>query len=166
MVIPLTDSTTYKLFNLQINGQICLTNHIENWLKLARICIPVMTRKPQMMSVVGKSTCSGFKTVLYISHHGRNAVRDIKQRGYFMEDGRISGYFDTKCMAILWIEQILHNFEDQKFATFFNLEQVNFRMTLVKCWRQSYCILAKIIQCLTLLLTCIFLMIMHLVLTP
>ncbi len=65
-----------------------------------------MTRKPQMMSVVGKSTCSGFKTVLYISHHGRNAVRDIKQRGYFMEDGRISGYFDTKYMTVLRIEQI------------------------------------------------------------
>ncbi len=27
-----------------------------------------------MMSVVGKSTCSGFKTGLYISYHGGNAV--------------------------------------------------------------------------------------------
>ena len=48
-----------------------------------------------------------------------------------MKDGRMSGYFDTKYMSILKIEQILHNFEDQKFANFFNLEQVNFRMTLV-----------------------------------
>ncbi len=30
-----------------------------------------------MMSVVKKSTCSGFKTRLYISYHGRNAVRYI-----------------------------------------------------------------------------------------
>ena len=33
-----------------------------------------------MMSVVGKSTCSGFKTGLYISYYGGNAVRYIKQR--------------------------------------------------------------------------------------
>ena len=32
-----------------------------------------------------------------------------------VEDGRISGYFDTKYMTILPIEQILHNFEDQIF---------------------------------------------------
>ncbi len=38
-----------------------------------------------MMSVVGKSTCSGFKTGLYISYHGENVVRYIKQRGYFMK---------------------------------------------------------------------------------
>ena len=49
-----------------------------------------------MMSVVGKSTCSGFQTGLYISCHDENAVRYIKERGYVMEAGRISGYFDTK----------------------------------------------------------------------
>ena len=65
-----------------------------------------------MMSVVGKSTCSGFKTGLYISYHGENAVRYIKERGYFMKDAQISGYFDTKYMSVLRIEQILHNFED------------------------------------------------------
>ncbi len=54
-----------------------------------------------MMSVVGKYTFSGFKTGLYISYHGGNAVRDIKQRGYFMKDGRISDYFNTKYMTIL-----------------------------------------------------------------
>ena len=79
------------------------------------------------MSVVGKSTCSWFKTGLYISYHGGNAVRYIKQRGYFLKDARISGYFDTKYMTILRIEQILHNFKDQKIANFINLEQVNFR---------------------------------------
>ncbi len=71
-----------------------------------------------MMSVVGKSTCSGFKTVLFISYHGGNAVRYIKLRGYFMKDGRIFGYFDTKCMAVLRIEQILHKFDVQNMANF------------------------------------------------
>ncbi len=39
-------------------------------------------------------------------------------------------------MTVLRIEQILHNFEDQNFAEFLNIEQVNFRMTLVtwECW--------------------------------
>ncbi len=46
-----------------------------------------------MMGVVGKSTCSGLKTGLYISYHGRIAVRYIKLSGYFMENGRISGDF-------------------------------------------------------------------------
>ncbi len=50
-----------------------------------------------------------------------------------MKDGRIAGYFDTKYMTIPRIEQILHNFKDQKFANFFNREQVNFRVTLVTC---------------------------------
>ena len=48
-----------------------------------------------------------------------------------MKDGRIAGYFDTKYMTILRIERILHNFKDQKIANFFNLELVNFRVTLV-----------------------------------
>ncbi len=81
------------------------------------------------MSVVGKLTCSGFKTGLYTFYHGGNAVRYIKQRGYFLKDGRISVYFDTKYMTICQIEQILHNFEDQKIVNFLNLEQVNFRVT-------------------------------------
>ena len=81
------------------------------------------------MSVVGKSTCSGFKTGLDISYHDGNDVKYIKQRGNFIKDARISGYFDTKYTTVLRIEQILHNFEDQKFANFFNLKQVNFRMT-------------------------------------
>ena len=48
-----------------------------------------------------------------------------------MKNARISGYFDTKYMTVLRIENKLHNFEDQKFANFFNLEQVNFCVTLV-----------------------------------
>ncbi len=65
------------------------------------------------MSLVGKSTCSGFKTGLYISYHGEDAVRYIKQRDYFLKDGRISDYFDTKYVTVLQKEQILHNVEDQ-----------------------------------------------------
>ena len=87
----------------------------------------------QMMSVVGKSTCSGFKTGLYMSCYGGNTVRYIQQRVYFMKTARIYGYFDTKYMIVLRIEQILHNSEDQKFGNFFNLEQVDFCVTLVKC---------------------------------
>ncbi len=34
-------------------------------------------------------------------------------------------------MTVLRIEKNLHNFEDQKFTIFFNLEQVNFRVTLI-----------------------------------
>ena len=85
------------------------------------------------MSVVGKSTCSGFKTGLYISYHSENAVRYIRQRRYFPKDDRISGHFDTKYMTVLQVEQILHNFEDQKMANFSDLEQVNFLVTLVVC---------------------------------
>ena len=46
-----------------------------------------------------------------------------------MKQGRISGYFDTKYVTVLQIEQILHNFECQKIGNFSNLEQVNFCMT-------------------------------------
>ena len=84
-----------------------------------------------MISVVGKSNCSGYKTGFYISYHGGNAVRCIKQRGYFMKSGRISGYFDTKHMTVLRMEQIVHNFVDQKIANFFNHERVNFCVTFV-----------------------------------
>ena len=77
-----------------------------------------------LMSVVGKSTCSGFKKGLYTFCHGGNAVRYIKQRG-FLKDARISGYFDTKYMTVLQTEQILHDSKKN------NLEQVNFHVTLV-----------------------------------
>ncbi len=53
------------------------------------------------MSVVGKSTCPRFKTGLYISYIGGNTVRYIKKRGYFMKDGQISGYCDTKYLSVL-----------------------------------------------------------------
>ncbi len=51
------------------------------------------------MSVVGKLTCSGLITGLYISYHGWNAFWYIKQWDIFMKDAQISGYFDTKYMT-------------------------------------------------------------------
>ena len=57
----------------------------------------------KMMSVVGKSTCSRFKTGLYTSYHGGNTVRYFKQRGYFMNNARMSGFFDTKYMTVFLI---------------------------------------------------------------
>ncbi len=56
-----------------------------------------------------------------------------------LKDGWFSGYFDTKYMTVLRMEQILHNFEKQKIANFFNLAQVNFRVTLVICvWNKIW----------------------------
>ncbi len=42
----------------------------------------------------------------------------FKQRSYFLNDGQISGYFDTKYITVYItnILQILHNFKDQKIA--------------------------------------------------
>ncbi len=54
-----------------------------------------------LMIVVGKLTCSGVKIGLYISYHGGNAVYYIKESSYFLHDGRISGYFDTKYITVL-----------------------------------------------------------------
>ena len=60
-----------------------------------------------------------------------------------MKDARISGHFDTKymmTMIVLQMEQILNNFEDQKFANFLNLKQVNFCVTLVIYALKTPCI--------------------------
>ncbi len=50
---------------------------------------------------------------------GEYAVGYIKQRSYFLKDGQISGYFDTKHTSVLQLEQILHNLGDQKIGNFF-----------------------------------------------
>ncbi len=63
------------------------------------------------MGVVGKSIRSGLKTGLYVSYHGGNDVNYIKQRSYFLKDGRMSGYFNSNYMTVLRIEKELHNFE-------------------------------------------------------
>ena len=83
------------------------------------------------MSVVGKSTCLGFKIGLYTSNQGGNAVRYIKQRCYVLKDARISGYFDTKYTTVLWIEQIYTILKTKNLPIFFTPKQVNFRVTLV-----------------------------------
>ncbi len=77
------------------------------------------------MSVVGKSTCSEFKTGLYKSYHGGNAVRYMKQMVKFLVILIPNNY-----MTVLQIEQITRHFADQKIC-FLNLEQVNFHVTLV-----------------------------------
>ena len=87
-----------------------------------------------MTAVVGKSTCSGFWIVLYMFCHGQNYVRNIYQGDFSLNSPRISDRFDTKFTTVVQhvqIEQNLQKFEDQKFANFLNLEQVNFRVALV-----------------------------------
>ncbi len=54
---------------------------------------------------------------------------------------QIEGLFHERCLDFwlfwyqiydcTWKEQILHSFEDQTFVYFYNVEQVNFRLTLV-----------------------------------
>ncbi len=41
-----------------------------------------------------------------------------------MKDAKISSYFDTKYMAVLQIEQILHSFEDNKSANFSTMDML------------------------------------------
>ncbi len=40
-----------------------------------------------------------------------------------MKQGRIPDYFDTKYVTVLHIEQIVHNFEDQKITNFLTLNR-------------------------------------------
>ncbi len=40
-----------------------------------------------------------------------------------MKAARMYGYLDTKYMIVLQIEQILHNFEDHKYANFLTLNR-------------------------------------------
>ena len=44
------------------------------------------------------------------------------QESIFLDDCRISGYFDTKFTAVFLVEQILCTFEDLKIANILNLE--------------------------------------------
>ncbi len=81
------------------------------------------------MSVVGKIDLFSVQNRI-ISNNDGKGIRYIKQRSYSLEYGRIPDYFDTKYMKILPIEQFLHSFEDKK-CHFFNLEQVDFCVTLV-----------------------------------
>ncbi len=75
-----------------------------------------------MMSAVGKLTCSGFKTVVYMFHHGGNDIRFNNQEYDILESCRMSDYFDTKYTKVVQIELALQKFEDWKIGNFFNLE--------------------------------------------
>ncbi len=83
------------------------------------------------MSVVGISTCSGFKTGLYISYHMMGMLSGISNRGVFSWNILEFLVILISNIWLLRIEQILHNFEDQKFAKVFNLRQVNIPVTLI-----------------------------------
>ena len=91
-----------------------------------------------MMSVVRKSTCSGLKTGLYISYHGGNAFKYIKQRDFFFHE-RSSNFW------LFWYQIYdstlkrtnFTQFWRPKICQFFNLEQGNFCMTLVICVKPS-----------------------------
>ncbi len=85
-----------------------------------------------LMSVAGRSTCSGFKTLLYISYHGKSPVKYIKERNYFLKDGWIPGYFDTTNFTQNFEELTIANFFFFLIFNFFNLKQVNF------AWHSSF----------------------------
>ncbi len=106
-----------------------------------------------MMSVVQKSTCSGFKTKLYISYHSGNALRYINLFSALARrclsgcrDGGISDYFDT---IYLTVQNKIYTILKTKKCNFFkNLEQVNFRVTLVIYgWQNVDSILKCLLAC-------------------
>ncbi len=50
------------------------------------------------------------RSILHLNrspHHcDGNAVRYVIQRGYFLKEGRISDYYNTKYMTVLRVEQV------------------------------------------------------------
>ena len=63
---------------------------------------------------------------------GECAFKHINQRSIFLDDCRISCYFDTKFIAVVLVEPISRKFEDLKIVNFLNLEEVYFLVTRVK----------------------------------
>ena len=59
------------------------------------------------------------------------AFKHINQGSTFLDDCRISGYFDTKFVAVVLLELILRKFERLKTANILNLEEVYFLVTRV-----------------------------------
>ena len=69
-------------------------------------------------------------TDIPVQHH--DILSQILTQGsIFLDDCRISGYFDTKFIAVVLVEPILHKFEDLKIANILNLEEVYFLVTRV-----------------------------------
>ncbi len=62
---------------------------------------------------------------------GECAFKHINQGNIFLDDCQISGYFDTKFIAVVLVETILRKFEDLKIANILNLEEVYFLVTRV-----------------------------------
>ena len=68
---------------------------------------------------------------------GECAIQHINQGSIFLDDRRISGYFDIKFNAVVLVEPILHKFEDHKIANILNLEEVFFLVTRVNMWHYA-----------------------------
>ena len=60
---------------------------------------------------------------------GECDFKHINQGSIFLDDRLISGYFDTKFIAVALVEQILRKFEDLKMSNILNLEEVYFLVT-------------------------------------
>ncbi len=66
-----------------------------------------------------------------MSCFGESAFKRINQGSIFLDACRISGYFDTKFIAVVLVEPILCKFEDLKIANILNLKEVYFLVTRV-----------------------------------
>ncbi len=75
---------------------------------------------------------------------GECAFKHINQGSIFLDDWRISAYFDTKFVAVVLVEPILHKFEDLKIADIFNLKEVYFLVTRVTYAPQGCCFLPSL----------------------
>ncbi len=62
---------------------------------------------------------------------GECAFKHIDQGSIFLGDCQISGYFDTKFIAIVIVEPTLRTFEVVKIANILNLEEVYFLVARV-----------------------------------
>ena len=62
---------------------------------------------------------------------GECAFKHINPGSISLDDCRVSGYFDTKFIAIVLLEPILRKFEDLKIANILNLEEVYFPVARV-----------------------------------
>ncbi len=62
---------------------------------------------------------------------GECAFKHVNQGVIFLDDCQISGYFDTKFIAVFLVEPILRKIEDLNFGNILNLEEVYFLMTRV-----------------------------------
>ena len=70
---------------------------------------------------------------------GEKAFEYINQRNYFLDDWRISCYFDTKSTTVVQIEQILRKFWEPKIVKILNPEEVYFLVTrIIYCCKANH----------------------------